>query len=228
MTAVPHFLVPHMMGPLCSYTDKTSELWWQPQPAGLWAPSPHLLQKQVLRWASPQVGVGGGGLQTDTGHLYHWPADLWVGACMAAPLCSGHNDCSPTGTILNVPDTSDNSKKQMLRTRSKRRFVFKVPEEERLQQRRWAWARVSVPWREGCLEPGDVSWVSDVSFLQRDAQRPRTAIQNDIQPNQLQPRGSHGSWGWHAGAHGPASGACAARPWAWDSAKWWAWGSAGP
>lgn len=44
--------------------------------------------------------------------------------------------CTPTGTVLNVPDTSDNSKKQMLRTRSKRRFVFKVPEEERLQQRR--------------------------------------------------------------------------------------------
>uniref|UniRef100_A0A8C8Z3T7 Serine/threonine-protein kinase MRCK beta n=2 Tax=Lemuridae TaxID=9445 RepID=A0A8C8Z3T7_PROSS len=41
-----------------------------------------------------------------------------------------------SGAILNVPDTSDNSKKQMLRTRSKRRFVFKVPEEERLQQRR--------------------------------------------------------------------------------------------
>ncbi|XP_020937281.1 serine/threonine-protein kinase MRCK beta isoform X3 [Sus scrofa] len=40
------------------------------------------------------------------------------------------------GPALNVPDTSDNSKKQMLRTRSKRRFVFKVPEEERLQQRR--------------------------------------------------------------------------------------------
>lgn len=42
----------------------------------------------------------------------------------------------PAGTVLNVPDTSDNSRKQMLRTRSKRRFVFKVPEEERLQQRR--------------------------------------------------------------------------------------------
>ncbi|XP_037687711.1 serine/threonine-protein kinase MRCK beta [Choloepus didactylus] len=41
-----------------------------------------------------------------------------------------------SGALLNVPDTSDNSKKQMLRTRSKRRFVFKVPEEERLQQRR--------------------------------------------------------------------------------------------
>uniref|UniRef100_G1S1W0 Serine/threonine-protein kinase MRCK beta n=1 Tax=Nomascus leucogenys TaxID=61853 RepID=G1S1W0_NOMLE len=41
-----------------------------------------------------------------------------------------------SGVVLNVPDTSDNSKKQMLRTRSKRRFVFKVPEEERLQQRR--------------------------------------------------------------------------------------------
>ena len=42
----------------------------------------------------------------------------------------------PAGAALNVPDTSDNSRKQMLRTRSKRRFVFKVPEEERLQQRR--------------------------------------------------------------------------------------------
>ncbi|KAM6202029.1 serine/threonine-protein kinase MRCK beta [Rhynchocyon petersi] len=41
-----------------------------------------------------------------------------------------------SGTVLNVPDTSDNSRKQMLRTRSKRWFVFKVPEEERLQQRR--------------------------------------------------------------------------------------------
>ncbi|XP_053783557.1 serine/threonine-protein kinase MRCK beta isoform X1 [Desmodus rotundus] len=41
-----------------------------------------------------------------------------------------------SGTALTVPDTSDNSRKQMLRTRSKRRFVFKVPEEERLQQRR--------------------------------------------------------------------------------------------
>uniref|UniRef100_A0A8C0D2Z5 non-specific serine/threonine protein kinase n=1 Tax=Balaenoptera musculus TaxID=9771 RepID=A0A8C0D2Z5_BALMU len=41
-----------------------------------------------------------------------------------------------SGAALNVPDTSDNSRKQMLRTRSKRRFVFKVPEEERLQQRR--------------------------------------------------------------------------------------------
>ncbi|KAM9294173.1 serine/threonine-protein kinase MRCK beta [Gastrophryne carolinensis] len=40
------------------------------------------------------------------------------------------------GVALTVPETSDNSKKQMVRTRSKRRFVFKVPEEERLQQRR--------------------------------------------------------------------------------------------
>lgn len=41
-----------------------------------------------------------------------------------------------TGPALQVPETSDNSRKQMLRTRSKRRFVFQVPEEERLQQRR--------------------------------------------------------------------------------------------
>ncbi|XP_073464732.1 serine/threonine-protein kinase MRCK beta isoform X2 [Aquarana catesbeiana] len=40
------------------------------------------------------------------------------------------------GALLSVPETSDNSKKQMVRTRSKRRFVFKVPEEERILQRR--------------------------------------------------------------------------------------------
>ncbi|KAM9551310.1 serine/threonine-protein kinase MRCK beta isoform 1-T1 [Salvelinus alpinus] len=37
---------------------------------------------------------------------------------------------------LSIPETSDNSKKLMMRTRSKRKFLFKVPEEERLQQRR--------------------------------------------------------------------------------------------
>uniref|UniRef100_A0A8C8GMA8 non-specific serine/threonine protein kinase n=1 Tax=Oncorhynchus tshawytscha TaxID=74940 RepID=A0A8C8GMA8_ONCTS len=37
---------------------------------------------------------------------------------------------------LAIPETSDNSKKLMVRTRSKRKFLFKVPEEERLQQRR--------------------------------------------------------------------------------------------
>ncbi|XP_072424654.1 serine/threonine-protein kinase MRCK beta isoform X1 [Chiloscyllium punctatum] len=40
------------------------------------------------------------------------------------------------GDNLSVPDTSDNSRKQMVRTRSKKRFAFKIPEEERLQQRR--------------------------------------------------------------------------------------------
>ncbi|XP_034018471.1 serine/threonine-protein kinase MRCK beta isoform X1 [Thalassophryne amazonica] len=37
---------------------------------------------------------------------------------------------------LTIPETSDHSKKLMVRTRSKRKFLFKVPEEERLQQRR--------------------------------------------------------------------------------------------
>uniref|UniRef100_A0A3B3Q6D4 non-specific serine/threonine protein kinase n=1 Tax=Paramormyrops kingsleyae TaxID=1676925 RepID=A0A3B3Q6D4_9TELE len=37
---------------------------------------------------------------------------------------------------LAVPETFDNSRKLMVRTRSKRKFLFKVPEEERLQQRR--------------------------------------------------------------------------------------------
>ncbi|XP_065113335.1 serine/threonine-protein kinase MRCK beta isoform X1 [Paramisgurnus dabryanus] len=43
---------------------------------------------------------------------------------------------SPEGCELAIPETSDNSKKLMVRTRSKRKFLFKVPEEERLQQRR--------------------------------------------------------------------------------------------
>ncbi|XP_047429672.1 serine/threonine-protein kinase MRCK beta [Mugil cephalus] len=37
---------------------------------------------------------------------------------------------------LSVPEKSDHSRKLMVRTRSKRKFLFKVPEEERLQQRR--------------------------------------------------------------------------------------------
>uniref|UniRef100_A0A3B4UXS7 non-specific serine/threonine protein kinase n=1 Tax=Seriola dumerili TaxID=41447 RepID=A0A3B4UXS7_SERDU len=37
---------------------------------------------------------------------------------------------------LTIPETSDHSRKLMVRTRSKRKFLFKVPEEERLQQRR--------------------------------------------------------------------------------------------
>uniref|UniRef100_A0AAY4EIQ1 non-specific serine/threonine protein kinase n=1 Tax=Denticeps clupeoides TaxID=299321 RepID=A0AAY4EIQ1_9TELE len=41
-----------------------------------------------------------------------------------------------TGCDLAIPETSENSKKLMVRTRSKRKFLFKVPEEERLQQRR--------------------------------------------------------------------------------------------
>ncbi|XP_063079112.1 serine/threonine-protein kinase MRCK beta isoform X3 [Engraulis encrasicolus] len=43
---------------------------------------------------------------------------------------------SPEGCELSIPETSENSKKLMVRTRSKRKFLFKVPEEERLQQRR--------------------------------------------------------------------------------------------
>uniref|UniRef100_A0A3P8XZZ7 Serine/threonine-protein kinase MRCK alpha n=1 Tax=Esox lucius TaxID=8010 RepID=A0A3P8XZZ7_ESOLU len=42
-----------------------------------------------------------------------------------------------TGDELVVPETSDNSRKQMVRSmNNKRRFSFRVPEEERLQQRR--------------------------------------------------------------------------------------------
>lgn len=64
-----------------------------------------------------------------TARVLLWPAWHSLRATLTASIV-------PAGAALNVPDTSDNSKKQMLRTRSKRRFVFKVPEEERLQQRR--------------------------------------------------------------------------------------------
>lgn len=41
------------------------------------------------------------------------------------------------GDELVVPETSDQSRKQMVRSNNnKRRFSFRVPEEERLQQRR--------------------------------------------------------------------------------------------
>ncbi|XP_056619958.1 serine/threonine-protein kinase MRCK beta isoform X2 [Triplophysa dalaica] len=43
---------------------------------------------------------------------------------------------SSDGCELTIPETSDYSKKLMVRTRSKRKFLFKVPEEDRLQQRR--------------------------------------------------------------------------------------------
>ncbi|MEQ2207716.1 hypothetical protein XENOCAPTIV_017421, partial [Xenoophorus captivus] len=44
--------------------------------------------------------------------------------------------CVPAEGDLTIPETSDHSRKLMVRTRSKRKFLFKVPEEERLQQRR--------------------------------------------------------------------------------------------
>lgn len=46
-----------------------------------------------------------------------------------------------------VPETSDNSRKQMVRNiNNKRRFSFRVPEEERAQQRRWVCS-----WGPVCL-----------------------------------------------------------------------------
>lgn len=42
------------------------------------------------------------------------------------------------GDELVVPETSDNSRKQMVRNiNNKRRYSFRVPEEERMQQRRY-------------------------------------------------------------------------------------------
>uniref|UniRef100_A0A8C4RC54 non-specific serine/threonine protein kinase n=1 Tax=Eptatretus burgeri TaxID=7764 RepID=A0A8C4RC54_EPTBU len=40
------------------------------------------------------------------------------------------------GDELHVPETSDNSRKQLIRTRSRRRFAYRVPEEEKINLRR--------------------------------------------------------------------------------------------
>lgn len=46
------------------------------------------------------------------------------------------------GDELVVPETSDNSRKQMVRNiNNKRRYSFRVPEEERMQQRRYVLTR---------------------------------------------------------------------------------------
>lgn len=46
--------------------------------------------------------------------------------------------CVSEGDELVVPEVSDNSRKQMVRSmNNKRRFSFRIPEEERLQQRRY-------------------------------------------------------------------------------------------
>ncbi|XP_072558987.1 serine/threonine-protein kinase MRCK beta-like isoform X3 [Paramormyrops kingsleyae] len=52
------------------------------------------------------------------------------------PRLTYFNHHSSEVSDLTIPETSDKSKKLMLRTRSKRKFLFKVPEEERQQQRR--------------------------------------------------------------------------------------------
>ncbi|TKS65095.1 Serine/threonine-protein kinase MRCK beta [Collichthys lucidus] len=72
----------------------------------------------LLCFSQLGIYVNGQGRRSRTQELM-WPA---------TPLaCKGD---------LTIPDTSDHSRKLMVRTRSKRKFLFKVPEEERLQQRR--------------------------------------------------------------------------------------------
>lgn len=39
---------------------------------------------------------------------------------------------------FNIPDLTDNSRRQLFRTKSKRRFFFRVSDEQRQQQRRCA------------------------------------------------------------------------------------------
>lgn len=51
-------------------------------------------------------------------------------------LSANVSTCLSSEGELTIPETSDHSRKLMVRTRSKRKFLFKVPEEERLQQRR--------------------------------------------------------------------------------------------
>ncbi len=72
-----------------------------------------------------------------------------------------HTLVSTDGCDLAIPETSDNSKKLMVRTRSKRKFLFKVPEEERLQQRRSGGFRSkSLTLLHSCAAPNPCDVVS--------------------------------------------------------------------
>uniref|UniRef100_A0A8C0G073 Serine/threonine-protein kinase MRCK alpha n=1 Tax=Bubo bubo TaxID=30461 RepID=A0A8C0G073_BUBBB len=60
-----------------------------------------------------------------------------VTSCFNISLCLGLILLCYKGDELVVPETSDNSRKQMVRNiNNKRRYSFRVPEEERMQQRR--------------------------------------------------------------------------------------------
>lgn len=59
----------------------------------------------------------------------HFVVSLVNNLCLCCDLAEGDE--------LVVPETSDNSRKQLVRSmNNKRRFSFRIPEEERLQQRR--------------------------------------------------------------------------------------------
>lgn len=95
---------------------------------------------------------------------------------------------STDGCDLAIPETSDNSKKLMVRTRSKRKFLFKVPEEERLQQRRYGGFRCTfLTLPHSCISPNPCDVVSFLLYREmlRDPEMRSKLISNPTNFNHV-------------------------------------------
>lgn len=141
-----------------------------------------------------------------------------------------HRPASPTEKDeFDIPDLTDNSRRQLFRTKSKRHFFFRVSEEQRQQRRRCACAvrqlgGASRAWGRGEAQarPGGGSvWgegrgegVSPSLYPlppiylhpQGDAEGPLCALQAHLAAHQLQPPGARGPHGRETQRQGPAPG----------------------
>lgn len=127
---------------------------------------------------------------------------------------------------FDIPDLTDNSRRQLFRTKSKRHFFFRVSEEQRQQRRRCACALLrrggaSQAWGRGEARRSQVRVrfgsgrvkhplrrASPPHSLhpQGDAEGPLCALQAHLTAHQLQPPGARGPHGREAQRQGSAPG----------------------
>lgn len=93
---------------------------------------------------------------------------------------------------FDIPDLTDNSRRQLFRTKSKRRFFFRVSEEQQKQQRRYACTTPGL--RLGGVKGGWSLATNSLRLLlpQGDAKGPLCALQAHLTAYQLQPPGTRG------------------------------------
>lgn len=127
---------------------------------------------------------------------------------------------------FDIPDLTDNSRRQLFRTKSKRHFSFRVSEEQRQQRRRCACAMrplggASHAWGRGDVQAspgggpvsgegrGSVPFAAAPQYSlcpQGDAEGPLCALQAHLTAHQLQPLGARGPHGREARRQDPAPG----------------------